>query len=78
MGIRKWFDKQPLWLQIVLLVIPGVNWVTDLLLRWDLFLKTKKTLDLVLAIISSFFVGNLLGYVDLVFLLLTKKLLVED
>ena len=29
-----WFNKQSRLVQIILLLIPGVNWITEILVRW--------------------------------------------
>ena len=77
MGIRKWFGKQNLLVQILLLLIPGVNWVVDALVRWNIYLASKKPVDLILAIIATIPTGIALGLVDLVCVLLTKRFLLE-
>ena len=41
MTFDKWFNKQSKLIQIILLLIPGVNWITELLVRVSRFLRTK-------------------------------------
>ena len=33
--MEKWFEKQSRLVQIILLLIPGVNWVVEVLVRWS-------------------------------------------
>lgn len=40
-----WFNKQSRLVQILLLLIPGVNWVVEILIRWSAFLHTEKSAD---------------------------------
>ena len=32
--MEKWFEKQSRLVQLSLLLIPGVNWVVEVLVRW--------------------------------------------
>lgn len=41
-----WFNKQSRLVQILLLLIPGVNWVVEILIRWSAFLHTKSLVTL--------------------------------
>ena len=47
MKFDKWFNKQSRLVQLVLLLIPGVNWITELLVRVSRFLRTKDGKDLI-------------------------------
>ena len=33
--MEKWFEKQSRIVQLILLLIPGVNWVVEVLVRWS-------------------------------------------
>lgn len=70
----KWFNKQSRLIQILLLLIPVVNWVVEVLVRWSAFLKSKSIITLIFAIIVTFF-GIVVGWVDLVWCLLFKHLI---
>lgn len=74
MNIAVWFNKQSRLLQIILLLIPGVNWVLEILIRWSAFLRTKSLLTLIVAILVTF-LGLAFGWVDLVWCLLFKHLI---
>ena len=70
----KWFNKQSRLIQILLLLIPVVNWVVEVLVRWSAFLKSKSIITLIFAIVVTFF-GIVVGWVDLVWCLLFKHLI---
>ena len=79
--MKEWFNKQSKLVQILLLVIPVVNWVVEILIRWEIVLKNKKSsvLDLVIAIIVTIpGLGTalcvILGILDLIFVLLEGHL----
>ena len=69
-----WFNKQNRLVQILLLLIPGVNWVVERLIRWSAFLPPKSPLTLPFAILVTF-CGFVFGWVDLVWCLLFKHLI---
>ena len=73
----KFFNSLPRIVQFILLLIPGVNWVVELIVRITAVVEkpkgTHNILGLVLSIIP--FTGTILGYVDLVCVLLYKHLL---
>lgn len=69
-----WFNRQSRLIQIILLLLPVVNWVVEILVRWSAFLKTKSLVTLVVAILVTFF-GLAFGWLDLVWCLLFKHLI---
>lgn len=74
MKFDKAFNKQSRLVQVLLLLIPFVNWVTEILVRWSKALRTKNVIDVVLAVVVTVF-GVVFGWVDLVWCLLFKHLL---
>lgn len=74
-GFAGWFYKQNFLIQLILLLIPGVNWVVEVLVRWSAYLKTKSLLTLVFAILVTFPTGVAIGLLDFVWLLLFRHLL---
>ena len=75
MKFDKWFNKQSRLIQLVLLLIPGVNWITELLVRVSRFLRTKDGMDVVVLILSVIPVtGLVLGYLDFFCVLLYNHL----
>lgn len=73
--MAKWFYKQSFLVQLLLLLIPGVNWVVEVCVRWSAWAKTKSTLTLVFAVLVTIPSGIIIGWLDLVWLLLFKHLL---
>ena len=73
--MAKWFYKQSFLVQLLLLLIPGVNWVVEVLVRWSAWAKTKSVLTLVFAILVTIPSGIVIGWIDLIWLLVFKHLL---
>ena len=71
-----WFNKQSRLVQILLLLIPGVNWITEIVVRWGTFLKKGGLIRLIISIITIP-AGMIFGWVDLVWVLLFKKLFLQ-
>ena len=74
MAIATWFNRQSRLVQILLMLIPVVNWITEILVRWSAFLKTRSLITLVMAILVTFF-GLAFGWIDLIWVLLFKHLI---
>ncbi len=74
MAIATWFNRQSRLVQILLMLIPVVNWITEILVRWSAFLKTRSLITLVVAILVTFF-GLAFGWIDLIWILLFKHLI---
>ena len=74
MAIATWFNKQSRLVQILLMLIPVVNWITEILVRWSAFLKSRRLITLVVAILVTF-LGLAFGWIDLVWILLFKHLI---
>ena len=72
--MAKWFYKQSKLMQILLLLIPGLNWVVEICIRWSAFLSRPRLLTLVFAIVATVSLG-VFGRVDLVWLLLFDHLI---
>lgn len=74
MTFDKWFNKQSRLVQIILLLIPGVNWIMELLVRWSVALRKKDLLHILVAILVTF-LGLGFGWLDLVWILLFKHMI---
>ena len=72
-----WFNKQSRLVQLLLLLIPGVNWITELLVRWTTWMKKGGLLRLIICLIVTFGGDLILGYIDLIWVLLFKKLFLQ-
>ncbi len=73
-----WFNRQSRLLQVLLLLIPVVNWITELIVRWATFIHKPGLIRLVICIVYTI-VGliPILGWIDLIWVLLFKKLLFQ-
>lgn len=71
-----WFNRQSRLVQLILLLIPGVNWITEIIVRWSTFLKKGGFIRLVVSIIVTVF-GLVFGWIDLIWVLLFKKLILQ-
>lgn len=71
-----WFNKQSRLVQILLLLIPVVNWITEVIVRWSTCMKSFKLHRLIISIIVT--VGGIfVGWIDLIWVLLFKKLCLQ-
>ena len=71
-----WFNKQSRLVQILLLLIPCVNWITEIVVRWSTWLKQGGILRLIISILTIP-CGMIFGWIDLVWVLLFKKLFLQ-
>ena len=71
-----WFNKQSRLVQILLLLIPVVNWVVELIVRWSTWLKKGGLIRLIICILNIP-LGIIFGWIDLVWVLLFKKLFLQ-
>ena len=71
-----WFNKQSRLVQILLLLIPFVNWIVELAMRWGTYFKKGGIIRLVICILTIPF-GIIFGWVDLVWVLLFKRLFLQ-
>lgn len=72
--MKAWFNKQSRVVQLILLLIPFVNWIVELCVRWSNFLEKKDLIALVMAIVATVSCG-ILGWVDLVWCLVFKHMI---
>lgn len=75
MSINSGFKSLPRLVQIILLLIPGINWLTEILVRGSAALHGKATLQIIVLIFAILPTGVLLGWIDLFSCLLCKKLI---
>ena len=67
--IAKKFQELPLLVKIILLIIPGVNWITEIVVRLSSFLYKKDTFNLI-GLILGLVGGLILGYLDIIWIIL--------
>ena len=79
MNFDKWFNSQSVLLKAILLLIPGVNWVVECLIRLSVMLRTKSTIHIVVFLVFLL-VGWVwfLGVIDFVYMLLTGHLILGE
>lgn len=68
-----WFNKQSRLVQVLLLLIPVVNWITEIVVRWSTFFKKGGIIRLIVCIVVTF-LGIVVGWIDLIWVLITKHL----
>ena len=71
-----WFNKLPRLVQIILLLIPGVNWIVEIVVRWGTFIKQGGTVRLLICLLVTIF-GIVVGWLDAIWCLIFKKLLFQ-
>ena len=69
-----WFNKLPRLVQIILLLIPGVNWVVEIVVRWSTWIKKRGLIRLIVCIIVTIPSGIIIGWVDMTWSLPSKNL----
>ena len=72
--MAKKFQKLSRLVQIILLLIPGVNWITEIVVRVSAVIE-KTTVRNVIGVILGVCVGCVFGWVDLIWILLFKHLI---
>lgn len=76
MTFDKWFNKQSVLIKAILLLIPGVNWVVECLIRLSVMLRTKSLIHVVVFVVFLLVGwGWFLGAIDFVYMLLTGHLI---
>ncbi len=68
------FKSLPRLVQLLLLIIPGVGWITEIVVRLSAFIHGKAMNQLIILILSIPF-GIIIQYVDFVWVLFYKKLI---
>ena len=75
---EKSFEELPKLIQIILLFIPVVNWVTEVLVRWSHALRKKSGLKYIIAFLVTIPSGIIIGWLDAVWCLLFGHLFLCD
>ncbi len=75
MSIVSGFKSLPRLVQILLLLIPGVNWITEICVRVSAAMHGKALAQIVVLIFAILPTGVLLGWIDLFSCLFQKKLI---
>lgn len=77
MNFDKWFHSQNKLIQVILLLIPVVNWIVEILVRWSAFSRKHGVIRLIICIIVTIPSGVVIGWLDAIWTLLFNKLLLE-
>ena len=64
------FKKLPRLVQILLLLIPGIGWITEIVVRLSAFLNGKAT-NQIIALILAIFIP-IFSWIDLIWVILFK------
>ena len=72
-----WFNKQSRLVQILLLLIPGVNWITEIVVRWSTYLKKGGLIRLLICILVTIPSGIVFGWLDWVWVLLFGRFFLQ-
>ncbi len=75
MSILSGFNSLPRVVQIILLLIPGVNWFTEIFVRISAACHGKALSQIIVLIFAILPTGVLLGWIDLFSCLIQKKLI---
>ena len=71
-----WFHKQNKLVQVLLLIIPVVNWIVEILVRWSAFIKKGGFVRFLVCVIVTI-LGVVIGWLDAIWTLITNKLILE-
>lgn len=69
------FNKLPRIIQIILLLIPGINWLTEVIVRISAAMHGKAGKQIIVLIFAILPTGVLLGWIDLFSCLIQKRLI---
>ncbi len=79
MQFDKWFNKQSTLLKVILLLLPVVGWVTEVLVRLSIMLRTKSIVHIVVFLVFILVGwGWFLGVIDLIYLCLKGHLILAE
>ena len=70
----KWFNKQSRLVQILLLLIPVVNWITEIVVRVSGVIQ-KPSLGNILGLIIVIVIPVIPGWIDLIWVLIFNHLI---
>lgn len=75
MSMNSGFQKLPRLIQMLLLLIPFVNWITEICVRLSAAMHGKALKQIIVLIFAILPTGNLLGWIDFFSCLIQKKLI---
>ena len=72
----KWFHSQNKLIQVLLLIIPFVNWIVEIVVRWSAALRQGSVVKIVIALVVTI-LGVVIGWLDAIWTLIFNKLILE-
>jgi hypothetical protein len=78
MEFQNWFYKQSLLVKVILLLIPGVNWIAEILIRASTLVKKNTLTNIIGLVLFIIPWGIIISWVDLVMVLLGNKLIITE
>lgn len=71
-----WFNQQSKVVQVILLLIPFVNWVVEVVVRWSTFSKKGGLVRLIVCLVVTIG-GTIIGWLDAIWVLLFNRLVLQ-
>ena len=71
-----WFNQQSKVVQVILLLIPFVNWVVEVIVRWSTFSKKGGLVRLIVCLVVTIG-GTIIGWLDAIWVLLFNRLILQ-
>lgn len=71
-----WFNKQNRLVQVLLLLIPIVNEIVEIVVRWSTWFKQGGILRLIICILTIP-LGVIFGWLDVIWVLIFKRLFLQ-
>ena len=71
-----WFNKQSKVVQVILLLIPFVNWIVEVVVRWSTFSKKGGLVRLIVCLVVTIG-GTIIGWLDAIWVLLFNRLVLQ-
>ena len=72
-----WYNKQSRLVQLILLLIPVVNWFVEITVRWTTWNKKGGLLRLIICVLVTIPSGIVFGWLDFVWVLLFGKFFLQ-
>lgn len=71
-----WFNQQSKVVQVILLLIPFVNWVVEVVVRWSTFSKKGGLVRLIVCLVVTIG-GTIIGWLDAIWVLIFNRLVLQ-
>ena len=71
-----WFNQQSKVVQVILLLIPFVNWIVEVIVRWSTFSKKGGLVRLIVCLVVTIG-GTIIGWLDAIWVLLFNRLILQ-